>query len=72
MLVSDVSIASQLLMHKQALKDFGFFEKLNEGRRAVDRSCFSFGFPDDATRKAAHAKAIAFLSKAPAPKAKEK
>lgn len=69
-LVSDVSIAAQLLMHKQELKDFGFFEKLNEGRRAVDRSCFSFGFPDDATRKAAHAKAIAFLAKATVPKPK--
>jgi hypothetical protein len=67
-LVSDVSVAAQLILHKQALKDFGFLPKLNEGRRAVDRSCFAFGFPDDATRQAAHDKALAFLAKAPAPK----
>jgi hypothetical protein len=67
-LVSDVSIATQLLMHKQVLKDFGFFEKLNEEKRRVDRSCFAFGFPSDASRKAAHEKALAFLAKAPVPK----
>jgi hypothetical protein len=68
-LVSDVSIATQLLMHKQALKDFGFFAKLNEEKRRVDRSCFAFGFPNNASRKAAHEKALTFLAKAPVPKA---
>lgn len=67
-LVSDVSIACQLIMHKRALKDFGFLEKLNESRQAADKSCFAFGFPDDATRHAAHAKALAFLDKKSPPK----
>jgi hypothetical protein len=67
-LVSDVSIAAQLLLHRQALKDFGFIEKLDEVKRGVDKSCFAFGFPDDASRTAVHAKALAFLAKAPPPK----
>jgi hypothetical protein len=66
-LVSDVSIAAQLIMHKQAIKDFGFLPKLNEAGRVVDKSCFAFGFPDSATRQAAHARALAFLAKAPKP-----
>jgi hypothetical protein len=67
-LVSDVSIACQLVLHKRALKDFGFLEKLNTSGRAADKSCFAFGFPDDATRQAAHARALAFLEKAGSPK----
>jgi hypothetical protein len=67
-LVSDVSLAAQLLMHKQDPKDFGYIAKLNEGKRAVDRSAFAYGFPDDATRKAAHDRALAFLAKVPPPK----
>src|SRR5262245_10351901 len=70
-LVSDVSIACQLIMHKQAPRDFGFIDKLNEARQSVDRSCFAYGFPDDTMRQAAHDKALAFLAKAPAPKGKK-
>jgi len=67
-LESDVSIACQLVLHKRSLKDFGFLEKLNTSGRAVDKSCDGFGFPDDATRQAAHARALAFLEKAGTPK----
>lgn len=68
--VSDVSIAAQLLLHGKKTNDFGFVPLLNEGKQAVDKSAFAYGFPDDNSRKAAHDKALAFLKDAPPPKRK--
>jgi hypothetical protein len=60
-LVSDVSVAAQLLMNKQEPTDYGFIGKLNEGKKKVDRSAFAYGFPDEATRATAHKRARAWL-----------
>lgn len=60
-LVSDVSIACQLLLRQQQLKDYGFFEHLNEGKPEIDKSCCAFGFPDEKSRQEAYAKAAAYL-----------
>ena len=64
-LVSDVSLAAQLILHGKKPTDFGFLKHLNETGNAVDRSCFAYGFPDDAIRKATHEKALVFLKTAP-------
>jgi hypothetical protein len=60
-LVSDISVACQLLMHQQELKDFGFFEHLNENKKRVDKSCIAFGFPNETSRLAAYSKAATYL-----------
>ncbi|MFT3883406.1 MAG: hypothetical protein QM703_27620 [Gemmatales bacterium] len=61
-LVSDISVACQLLMHQQKLKDFGFFEHLNSSNKRIDTSCFAFGFPSEASRQAAYSKAAIYLN----------
>ena len=70
LLVSDLSIAAQLMYHKQNLRDFGFFETGSVDReQRVDHSPSTYGFPDDnVARKAAHEKALAYLKTAGSPK----
>jgi RNA polymerase sigma factor (sigma-70 family) len=67
-LVSDVAIAAQLKMHRQKLRDFGFFETSStDSDEVVNHRLEVYGFPiDGASRKAAHEKALAFLKSAPA------
>jgi hypothetical protein len=69
-LVSDVSVAAQLLMHKQDPTEYGFLAKLNTEKRAVDRMAIAYGFADEATRAAAHKKARAWLAEKAKPSKK--
>ena len=71
----DVAVAVQLLWHKQDLLEFGFVNaaraknELGANPNALFKMVYQ-SFPDDASRNAAHAKALAFLKTAPVPKAK--
>ena len=70
--VRDVSIAVQLLMHKQSLADFEFFVAKAADEQTRRFPTWQFipkyhAFPDDASRSAAHVKALAFLKTAKKP-----
>ncbi len=70
--VRDVSIAVQLLMHKQSLADFEFFVAKAADEQTRRFPTWQFipkyhAFPDDASRTAAHVKALAFLKTAKKP-----
>ena len=75
-LACDVAIASQLLMHKQDLKDYGFptvieRQKNSELPDGWQHNASVHGFTDKAARTAAHEKALAFLKDAPKPQPKK-
>ena len=70
--VRDVSIAVQLLMHKQSLADFEFFVAKAADEQTRRFPTWQFipkyhAFPDDVSRTAAHVKALAFLKTAKKP-----
>ncbi len=76
--VRDVAIGVQLLLHKQSLVDYGFIYVIeNEkkygptGLKVSPNSSIQFAFPDkdEASRTAAHEKALAFLKTAKKPEA---
>ncbi len=64
---ADVSIAAQLILHGKNPADYGFLSDRMQEKRTVYRNGDGYAFPDDETRKAAHAKALAFLKDAPKP-----
>jgi RNA polymerase sigma factor (sigma-70 family) len=64
-LVSDVSLVAQLVYHKQKPWDFGYFATDADGRDTdFGFNVMSYGFPDEDSRNAAHAKALEFLKTA--------
>ena len=65
--VRDHAVATQLLLHKQDLFDYGF-PKVKKGTHLfMQTGGWIQSFPDDASREAMHAKARAFLAKAGKP-----